>query len=140
MEEIAWGAGSLSSRLSAIAPHTTAITDPSFAALPGLVVIDGGKGQLSDELRAIEGFAGAGSSSSRSPSRSRRCSFPAVPESLKLPHNTPELQLLGARDEAHRFAITHHRQRRDRAMTASILDQATRGQGEAKRALLTHFR
>ena len=39
-------------------------------------------------------------------------------------HDTPELQLLQrVRDEAHRFAITHHRIRRDRAMTASILDE-----------------
>jgi excinuclease ABC subunit C len=43
------------------------------------------------------------------------------------------------RDEAHRFAITHHRIRRDRAMTASILDEL-RGVGPArKRALLNHF-
>jgi excinuclease ABC subunit C len=57
-----------------------------------------------------------------------------------LPHDTPELQLLQRlRDEAHRFAITHHRQRRDRVMTASILDGLP-GVGPArKRALLTHF-
>jgi excinuclease ABC subunit C len=57
-----------------------------------------------------------------------------------LPHDTPELQLLQRlRDEAHRFAITHHRQRRDRQMTASVLDGLP-GVGPArKRALLTHF-
>jgi excinuclease ABC subunit C len=43
------------------------------------------------------------------------------------------------RDEAHRFAITHHRARRDKAMTASILDELP-GVGPArKRALLQHF-
>ena len=43
------------------------------------------------------------------------------------------------RDEAHRFAITHHRVRRDRAMTASILDDLP-GVGPArKRTLLNHF-
>jgi excinuclease ABC subunit C len=55
-------------------------------------------------------------------------------------HDTVELQLLQRiRDEAHRFAITHHRVRRDRAMTASILDELP-GVGPArKRALLKHF-
>jgi excinuclease ABC subunit C len=59
---------------------------------------------------------------------------------LLLPHDTTELQLLQrVRDEAHRFAITHHRIRRDRAMTASILDGLP-GVGPArKRALLAHF-
>ena len=43
------------------------------------------------------------------------------------------------RDEAHRFAITHHRSRRDRAMTSSLLDELP-GVGPArKRALLAHF-
>ena len=57
-----------------------------------------------------------------------------------LDHSTPELQLLQrVRDEAHRFAITHHRTRRDRAMTSSLLDELP-GVGPArKRALLAHF-
>ena len=55
-------------------------------------------------------------------------------------HDTPELQLLQRiRDEAHRFAITHHRIRRDKAMTESIMDEIP-GVGPArKRALLQHF-
>jgi excinuclease ABC subunit C len=59
---------------------------------------------------------------------------------LVLDHSTPELQLLQrVRDEAHRFAITHHRGRRDKAMTSSLLDELP-GVGRArKRALLTHF-
>ena len=57
-----------------------------------------------------------------------------------LAHDTPELQLLQRiRDEAHRFAITHHRARRDRAMTTSLLDEIP-GVGPArKRALISHF-
>ena len=57
-----------------------------------------------------------------------------------LPHDTPELQLLQrVRDEAHRFAITHHRIRRDKAMTESIMDELP-GIGPArKRTLLKHF-
>jgi excinuclease ABC subunit C len=59
---------------------------------------------------------------------------------LVLDHSTPELQLLQrVRDEAHRFAITHHRSRRDRAMTSSVLDELP-GVGPArKRALLAYF-
>ena len=59
---------------------------------------------------------------------------------LVLDHSTPELQLLQrVRDEAHRFAVTHHRIRRDRAMTASLLDDLP-GIGPArKQALLAHF-
>jgi excinuclease ABC subunit C len=57
-----------------------------------------------------------------------------------LDHSTPELQLLQrVRDEAHRFAITHHRARRDKAMTSSLLDELP-GIGPArKRALMAHF-
>ena len=65
---------------------------------------------------------------------------PGRREPIVLPHDTPELQLLQrVRDEAHRFAITHHRTRRDRAMTTSILDDLP-GIGPArKRTLMAHF-
>ena len=67
-------------------------------------------------------------------------SFPGSSTPLRLAHDTPELQLLQrVRDEAHRFAITHHRIRRDKAMTESIMDELP-GIGPArKRALLRHF-
>jgi excinuclease ABC subunit C len=114
--------------------------DPSFAALPNLVVIDGGKGQLAAGLRALQGFRDRGVPVVSLAKRIEEVFIPGRAESLILPHDTPELQLLQRlRDEAHRFAITHHRQRRDRAMTASILDGLP-GVGPArKRALLTHF-
>ena len=66
--------------------------------------------------------------------------LPGVRAPLVLAHDTPELQLLQrVRDEAHRFAIAHHRIRRDKAMTDSILDELP-GIGPArKRALLAHF-
>jgi excinuclease ABC subunit C len=57
-----------------------------------------------------------------------------------MPHDTPELQLVQrVRDEAHRFAITHHRVRRDRAMTESIMDDLPGIGPSRKRALLKHF-
>ena len=114
--------------------------DPSFAALPNLIVIDGGKGQLAAGLRALQGFRDRGVTVVSLAKRIEEVFMPGRPDSLVLAHDTPELQLLQRlRDEAHRFAITHHRQRRDRAMTASILDGLP-GVGPArKRALLTHF-
>jgi excinuclease ABC subunit C len=114
--------------------------DPSFAALPNLVVIDGGKGQLSAGLRALAGFRERGVLVVALAKRIEELFIGGRAAPLTLAHETPELQLLQrVRDEAHRFAITHHRQRRDTAMTASILDGLP-GVGPArKRALLTHF-
>ncbi len=114
--------------------------DPSFAALPSLVVIDGGKGQLAAGLRALQGFRDRGVMVISLAKRIEEVFIPGRSEPLRLAHDTPELQLLQrVRDEAHRFAITHHRTRRDRAMTASILDELP-GVGPArKRALLAHF-
>jgi len=122
-----------------ISPHDNDY-DPSFAALPNVVVIDGGKGQLSAGLRALAPFRERGVLVISLAKRIEEVFIPGRPEPLRLAHDTPELQLLQrVRDEAHRFAITHHRTRRDRAMTASILDELP-GVGPArKRALLSHF-
>jgi excinuclease ABC subunit C len=114
--------------------------DPSFAALPNLIVIDGGKGQLSAGLRALAGFRERGVRVISLAKRIEEVFIPGRPEPLRLAHDTPELQLLQrVRDEAHRFAITHHRIRRDRAMTASILDELPGVGPTRKRALLQHF-
>ena len=122
-----------------ISPHDKEY-DPSFGALPNLVVIDGGKGQLSAGLRALQAFRDRGVVVVALAKRIEEVFIPGRPAPLQLPHDTPALQLLQrVRDEAHRFAITHHRIRRDRAMTASILDELP-GVGPArKRALLAHF-
>jgi excinuclease ABC subunit C len=65
---------------------------------------------------------------------------PGRAEPIVLPHDTPALQLLQrVRDEAHRFAITHHRARRDKAMTVSVLDDLPGIGPGRKRALLNHF-
>jgi excinuclease ABC subunit C len=122
-----------------VSPHDKDY-DPSFAALPNLVVIDGGKGQLSAGLRALRVFRERGVVVISLAKRIEEVFIPGRDAPLVLAHDTPELQLLQrARDEAHRFAITHHRIRRDRAMTASLLDELP-GVGPArKRALLAHF-
>ena len=122
-----------------VSPHDKAY-DPSFAALPNVIVIDGGRGQLSAGLRALAGFRSRGVVVISLAKRIEEVFIPGRAAPLALAHDTPELQLLQrVRDEAHRFAITHHRIRRDREMTASILDSLP-GVGPArKRALLTHF-
>ncbi len=114
--------------------------DPSFGALPNLIVIDGGKGQLAAGLEALEGFRERGVPVISLAKRIEEVFQPGSRAPVRLPHDTPELQLLQrVRDEAHRFAITHHRIRRDRAMTESIMDDLP-GIGPArKRALLKHF-
>src|SRR5207248_4419444 len=122
-----------------VSPHDKAY-DPSFAALPNLVVIDGGRGQLSAGLRALQGFRERGVVVVSLAKRIEEVFIPGRKAPLELAHDTPELQLLQrVRDEAHRFAITHHRTRRDREMTSSILDELPGVGPTRKRALLTHF-
>ncbi|MCW2993447.1 MAG: uvrC [Conexibacter sp.] len=112
----------------------------SFATLPNLIVIDGGKGQLSAGVDALRGFLDRGVAVVSLAKRIEEVFVPGRPDPILLGHDTPALQLLQrVRDEAHRFAITHHRVRRDRAMTTSVLDDLP-GIGEGrKRALLLHF-
>jgi excinuclease ABC subunit C len=114
--------------------------DPSFAALPNLVIIDGGKGQLSAGLEPLRGFRERGVAVVSLAKRIEEVFLPGDPTAVVMPHDTPELQLVQrVRDEAHRFAITHHRIRRDKAMKESIMDELP-GIGPArKRALLKHF-
>jgi excinuclease ABC subunit C len=122
-----------------LSPHDPE-RDRSFSSLPNVIVIDGGKGQLSSGLRALQGFRERGVAVVALVKRIEEVFLPGSRKPLRLGRDTPELQLLQrVRDEAHRFAITHHRIRRDRAMTASVLDDLP-GIGPArKRALLTHF-
>ncbi|MEA2208126.1 MAG: excinuclease subunit [Solirubrobacteraceae bacterium] len=114
--------------------------DASFAALPNVVVIDGGKGQLAAGLAQLRGFRERGVAVVALAKRIEELFVAGRRTPLVLDHSTPELQLLQrVRDEAHRFAITHHRSRRDRAMTRSLLDELP-GVGPArKRSLLAHF-
>ncbi|MDQ6810774.1 MAG: helix-hairpin-helix domain-containing protein, partial [Actinomycetota bacterium] len=126
-------------RQADISPHDPDY-DASFASLPNVVVIDGGKGQLTAGLSPLRGFRDRGVAVVALAKRIEELFLPGRRAPLVLDHSTPELQLLQRlRDEAHRFAITHHRLRRDRAMTRSLLDELP-GIGPArKRALLAQF-
>jgi excinuclease ABC subunit C len=122
-----------------LSPHDSD-RDESFASLPSLVVIDGGKGQLAAGLRALRPFVERDVSVISLAKRLEEVFVPGRSEPLPLPHDSEGLKLLQrVRDEAHRFAIEHHRGRRDRAMTGSVFDEL-RGVGPVrKRALLEHF-
>ncbi|HEU4977965.1 MAG TPA: excinuclease ABC subunit UvrC [Solirubrobacteraceae bacterium] len=122
-----------------LSPHDPKRNE-SFATLPNLIVIDGGPGQLSAGLRALKGFRDRGVTVVSLAKRIEEVFVPGRASPIVLPHEDPALQLLQrVRDEAHRFAITHHRTRRDRAMTESILDDLPGIGPTRKRALLTHF-
>ncbi len=122
-----------------LSPHETD-RDESFASLPSLVVIDGGKGQLAAGLRALRPFAERGVTVISLAKRLEEVYVPGQSAPLELAPDSEGLKLLQrVRDEAHRFAIEHHRGRRDRAMTGSVFDEL-RGVGPVrKRALLAHF-
>jgi excinuclease ABC subunit C len=112
----------------------------SFAATPNLVVIDGGKGQLSAALAAMQELDLPRVAVVSLAKRIEEVFVPGRAEPILLPRESPALQLLQRiRDEAHRFAITFHRQRRDASARESMFDQL-QGVGPARRrALLRHF-
>ena len=114
--------------------------DESFASLPSLVVIDGGKGQLSAGMRALRPLVERGVTVIGLAKRLEEVYVPGRAAPIDLPAESEASKLLQrVRDEAHRFAIEHHRGRRDRAMTGSVLDEL-KGVGPVrKRALLQHF-
>ena len=112
----------------------------SFAATPNLVVIDGGKGQLSAALAAMHELDLPRVAVIALAKRIEEVFVPGQSQPILLPEHSPGLQLLQRiRDEAHRFAVTFHRQRRDASARASIFDELE-GVGPARRrALLRHF-
>jgi len=119
--------------------------------LPDLLVVDGGQAQLASALRALVDLGIAGDLAVCGLAKSRlrgegdarrgtdeRVFLPGREEPLPLPANSPEMLLMAAlRDEAHRFAITYHRQQRGRI--GSEID-AVPGVGPTRRRqLLRHF-
>jgi excinuclease ABC subunit C len=114
--------------------------DESFVATPNLVVIDGGKGQLSAALAAMQKYDLPRVAVIALAKREEEVFLPGRPDAVVLPKHQPGLQLLQRiRDEAHRFAIGFHRQRRDTRSFESIFD-TLRGVGPARRsAILNHF-
>jgi excinuclease ABC subunit C len=115
--------------------------DASFSFLPDLIIIDGGKGQLSRVVKVLEEFelfekvpvVGLAK-------QEEEIFFPHNSTPLLLPRHSQGLYLVQRiRDEAHRFGITAHRKKRSKLGLASQLDSIP-GIGPARRkALLKHF-
>jgi excinuclease ABC subunit C len=119
---------------------TTPAPRAKFAYPPNLVVVDGGKPQVNAAARAL---ADLGIEDVYVVGLAKRLEEVWLPDSdfpVILPRTSQGLYLLQRiRDEAHRFAISFHRQKRGKAMTVSALDGVP-GLGASKRkALLAHF-
>jgi excinuclease ABC subunit C len=114
--------------------------DESFAAVPNLVVVDGGKGQLAAALAAMQRYELPRVAAIGLAKREEEVFVPGRSEPVVLPRDSAGLQLLQRiRDEAHRFALGFHRQRRDARARGSIFDELP-GVGPARRrALIRHF-
>ena len=110
-----------------------------FSDLPDLILIDGGRGQLSAAQDAMHAL-GLDIPMFGLAKRIEEIVLPDCDESILLDRHSNALHLIQRlRDEAHRFAITHHRKLRSRASVASRLDGVA-GIGEKrKKAILKHF-
>jgi excinuclease ABC subunit C len=110
--------------------------DRSFATAPNLVVIDGGKGQLAAAVEAMAAFDLPRVAVISLAKRVEEIFVPGRSDSIRLDHSSAGLQLLQrVRDEAHRFAVGFHRQRRSKSSIDSIFDSLP-GVGPARRRLL----
>lgn len=110
--------------------------------LPQLIVVDGGKGQLSAAVEALDEIGLHGTIAVVGiAKRLEEIYFPGDSVPLYIDKNSETLRVIQhLRDEAHRFGITHHRNRRSKGQTVSRLD-SIKGVGEASRtALLRRFK
>jgi excinuclease ABC subunit C len=116
------------------------VGEPAWTTVPNLVVIDGGKGQLSAALEAMQAYDLPRVAVIALAKRIEEVFVPGRPDAIVLSRHNPGLQLLQRlRDEAHRFALGFHRQRRESRGFASLFDELE-GVGPARRrALLQHF-
>ena len=120
------------------------IGDEKFAQAPDLILLDGGKGQLSAVVPIFEELK-VGEELPDIPLRSlakrdEEVFEPGRPEPVVLERDSPELHLLQrVRDEAHRFANTYHRKLRSTEMTRSVLDELPGVGPTRKKKILEHF-
>jgi excinuclease ABC subunit C len=108
--------------------------------MPDLCLIDGGRGQLNAALEALEELGITDLQICGLAKRLEEIILPDEKKSLSLPRHSSALKLLQrVRDEAHRFAITHHKKLRDRRTTKSVLDKIPGIGPKRKEKLLREF-
>jgi excinuclease ABC subunit C len=130
----------VSRRFARLTDGTSDEYDESFAATPNLVVIDGGKGQLSAALAAMQAYDLPRVAVISLAKREEEVFVPGRAQPIVLGRDSAGLQLLQRiRDEAHRFALGFHRQRREAKARGSILDDLQGVGPVRRRALLRHF-
>jgi excinuclease ABC subunit C len=113
--------------------------DTRFASRPDLVIVDGGKPQLSATMAALAAI-GVDVPLAALAKREEELWLPGWDGPVTLPSGSPSLYLVKrVRDEAHRFAIEYHRELRGRAMSASALDDVPGIGPKRKKALLKAF-
>jgi excinuclease ABC subunit C len=126
--------------------HGPMLVDPEtgrprkFAYAPGLVVVDGGAPQVAAAVRALDELGIDDVPVCGLAKRLEEVWMPGQADPVILPRSSEGLYLLQrVRDEAHRFAIAHHRSRRSKSMVESALDDVP-GLGEVRRkTLMKHF-
>jgi excinuclease ABC subunit C len=116
--------------------EATEVGDASFSSRPDLVLIDGGKGQLSAAMEVLEEVGYADIPTFGLAKEHEWLFAPDRSEPIVQEHDSPGMFLVQrVRDEAHRFAITHHRRARSRKALSSPLD-SVEGIGPARKRLL----
>ena len=111
-------------------------------SLPQLIVIDGGKGQLSAAVKSLQKIGLYGKIAIIAiAERLEEIYFPEDPIPLYIDKNSETLKLIQQlRDEAHRFSLTFHRKKRSKAQVGSELDSINGIGKETKKKLLVHFK
>ncbi|MBA7559050.1 MAG: excinuclease ABC subunit UvrC [Dehalococcoidia bacterium] len=112
----------------------------TWALMPDLVLIDGGKGQLNAALAAMREMGAGAIPAAGLAKENEELFIPGRAKSIVLPPSSPGLQLLQRlRDEAHRFALGYHHKVRRRESFASALDSVPGIGAKRKKALIRQF-
>lgn len=127
-------------RASTVSTEVDGAEEAKWAALPDLVIVDGGKGQLSAALAALADVGWADQPIVALAKENEELYLPLQSDPVMLPRDSQALFLVQRiRDEAHRFAVTFHRQKRSKASLHSKLDDVPGIGPKRRQALLKAF-
>ena len=121
-------------------PATPGSRDRAWQTVPDMVLIDGGKGHLGAALQVLLDLGTEHIPLASLAKENEELFVPQVPEPIVLPRDSKALFLVQrARDEAHRFAVTFHRERRSKLSVASAMDEVPGIGPKRRRMLLRRF-